>query len=215
MRFFKSWLIPLALFALLLGGPAVPTAHAAAPDNGAHHEGDDGHAKDDQPSVLQLNPGEAVWNLIVFAVLLALLAKFVLPAVRDGLNAREQKLRGDLTAAEQAKADAEQAMEGYKSELADARKEAQAIVAEARTAAQQAANADKAKIEGEMQQMKENAKKDIAAAREQALADIYTQAATLSTSIAGKILRREINADDQQALVNESVEQFKSSATSN
>ena len=59
------------------------------------------------------------------------------------------------------------------------------------------------------------AQRDIASAKEQALADIYSQAASLSTEIAGKILGREISADDQQSLVNASVEQFKQSASSN
>lgn len=209
MRFLKS--TPLAV----LFGSTLSLALVSAPAAFAAAEGDAGHKSEANLNPLQFHFGEAFWNLLVFLLLLALLAKFVLPAIRDGLNAREQKLRGDLLAAEKARSDAEQSMDDYKSQLAEARKEAQSIVAEARTAAQQAANADKAKIEADMQKMKENAKRDIAAAREQAMADIYTQAAELSTSIAGKILRREINAQDQQSLVDESVQQFKGTASSN
>ena len=221
MRFLKSILLATLVFGAVLSlSPALSPALAADPPAGeVHAEGDgakDGHGKHEANlNPLQFHFGEAFWNLAVFLVLLGVLAKFVFPAIRDGLNAREQKLKGDLEAAEQAKADAQKSLDEYKAQLADARKEAQAIVAEARAAAQQAANADKAKIEAEMMQMKDNAKRDIAAAREQAMSDIYAQAAGLSTSIAGKILRREISADDQQALVNESVEQFKGSASSN
>lgn len=223
MRFLKfppfgRLALGLLLSLVLVSAPSGFAADPAHPADDSHLEGvaDGDHgAHEASGSPLQMDIGEAVWNLIVFVVLLALLAKFVLPAIRSGLNAREQKLRGDLQAAEQAKADAEKSMDDYKTQLAEARKEAQSIVTEARTAAQQAANADKAKIEAEMLQMKDNAKRDIAAAHEQAMTDIYAQAAGLSTSIAGKILRREISADDQQSLVNESVEQFKNSASSN
>ena len=47
------------------------------------------------------------------------------------------------------------------------------------------------------------------AAKHQAVAEIHDYAATLGTSIAEKILRRNLNADDQRDLVNSSVEQLK------
>jgi F-type H+-transporting ATPase subunit b len=56
---------------------------------------------------------------------------------------------------------------------------------------------------------KERAVKDIEAARHQALQQIYAEAATLSTSIAEKILRRNLNPDDQRDLVNQSLEQLQ------
>lgn len=170
---------------------------------------------DPKEQLFSKDPFSYIWNLLMFLILLGVLWKFVWPKILGGLQAREEKQLGDLEAAEKARAEAESALEEYKAQLAEARKEAQSIVAEAREAAQQSANADKAKIEAEVAALKENAQRDIASAREQALADIYAQAASLSTAIAGKILGREINADDQQSLVNESVEQFKQNASSN
>ncbi|MEO0515069.1 MAG: F0F1 ATP synthase subunit B [Planctomycetota bacterium] len=172
----------------------------------------DGDPKD---QLFSRDPFSYIWNLLMFLILLGVLWKFVWPKILGGLKAREEKQLGDLDAAEKARTEAQASLDEYKSQLAEARKEAQTIVAEARDAAQQAANADRAKIEAEVAQLKENAQRDIASAREQALADIYAQAASLSTEIAGKILGREINAEDQQGLVTESVEQFKQSASSN
>ena len=50
---------------------------------------------------------------------------------------------------------------------------------------------------------------EIETARKQAIQQIYTEAANLSTSIAEKILRRNLNADDQRDLVNRSLEQLQ------
>ena len=61
----------------------------------------------------------------------------------------------------------------------------------------------------EAEEIKERASRDIDAARKAALADIYAQAAELSTTIASKILRRNLNPDDQRELVNSSLEQFQ------
>lgn len=172
-------------------------------------------AGDPKEQLFSKDPFSYIWNLLMFLILLGVLWTVVWPKILGGLQAREDKQLADLNAAEKARSEAEASLTEYKEQLAEARKEAQSIVAEARTTAQQAANADRAKVEAEITALKENAQRDIASAREQALADIYTQAAGLSTEIAGKILGREINADDQQGLVNESVEQFKQSASSN
>ncbi|MEM9883584.1 MAG: F0F1 ATP synthase subunit B [Planctomycetota bacterium] len=170
---------------------------------------------DPKTQLFSRDPFSYVWNLLMFLILLGVLWVFVWPKILGGLQAREQKQLGDLEAAESARSEAEASLAEYKAQLAEARKEAQAIVAEARTAAQQAANADRAKIEAEVASLKDNAQRDIAAAKEQALAEIYGQAATLSTTIAGKILGREVSADDQRQLIDESVEQFKQTAARN
>jgi F-type H+-transporting ATPase subunit b len=170
---------------------------------------------DPKDHLFSRDPFSYIWNLLMFLVLLGVLWKFVWPKILGGLQAREQKQLGDLDAAERARAEAEASLAEYKAQLAEARKESQSIVAEARTAATEAANADRAKIESEVARMKESAERDIAAAKQQALADIYAQAAELSTTIAGKILGREISADEQQDLVHESVEQFKQKAARN
>ena len=191
---------------------AAETAHDSH-DASVHHDGHPvGPAKD------QLFASDAfsyIWNLLMFLILLGVLWAFVWPKILNGLQAREQKQLSDLDAAEKARHEAQASLTEYKAQLAEARKEAQSIVAEARTAATQAANADRAKIEAEIAQMKANAQRDIASARQQALADIYQQAASLSTTIAGKILHREISADDQQDLINQSVQQFQQSAENN
>ena len=188
---------------------AADTPHDAS----VHHEGHPvGEAKD------QLFASDAfsyIWNLLMFLILLGVLWAFVWPKILNGLQARENKQLGDLEAAESARNEAQASLTEYKAQLAEARKEAQSIVAEARTAATQAANADRAKIEAEIAQMKANAQRDIASAKQQALADIYRQTASLSTTIAGKILNREISADDQQDLINQSVQQFQQTAENN
>lgn len=198
----------LLVAALVLGADASPAWAASPGDAGASH----GDPKD---HLFSSDAFSYIWNLLMFLVLLGVLWVFVWPKILAGLQAREQKQLGDLDAAQSARAEAEASLTEYKAQLAEARKEAQSIVAEARTAATQAANADRSRIEAEIGQMKVNAQRDIASAKEQALADIYTQAAELSTTIAGKILHREVTAEDQQALINQSVDQFKASAARN
>lgn len=213
MRLLKTKLLPLLLMLGLLGLAAAPTvAHAAADDHAEAHSTEDGHGHDhgekkkNSVNPLDLKTGEAFWNLLVFLIVLAILAKFVFPVIRDGLKAREEKLEGDLTAAEQARAEAEASLDEYKSKIAEAQKEAQKVVEEAKKAAEQVASKVKADAESEIIKMRERAESEIASAKDAALNEVYAQTAELSTQIAGRILKREISSADQQALVTESLE---------
>ncbi len=207
MRLFTSKLLPLLLMLGLLGFAAAPTVTHAAESPDEVQATDDGHGdkKAEKKGPLNLVYGEAIWNLIIFLIVLGILAKFVFPAIRDGLKAREEKLEGDLTAAEQAKAEAEASVEEYKAKIAEAQKEAQAVIDEAKKTAEQVAMKLKSDAEADIVKMKERAEAEITSAKDAALSEVYAQTAELSTQIAGRILKREINAADQQQLVSDSL----------
>ena len=210
--------MPRVLAALLLALTALlsPVALAASDDavhaSDTHVEtaGDDAHR-----ALMDVVWTEMLFTVIVFVIFATVLGLVVWPKILGGLQAREDKQRHDLESAEKAKTEAAATLAEYKSQLAEARKESQTIVADARTAAQQAGNAEKARIEAEIAQMRQSATAEIASAKEAALADIYAQSAELSTAIASKILQREINPADQQQLVSESLAQFKANSDRN
>ncbi|MFK7788745.1 MAG: F0F1 ATP synthase subunit B [Phycisphaeraceae bacterium] len=213
MRLFTSKLMPLLLMLGLLSFAAVPSVAFAADDHadGAHATEDGKDHKAEKVGPLNLVYGEAIWNLLVFTILLAVLAKFVFPVIRDGLKAREAKLEGDLTAAEKAKADAEASVAEYKLKIAEAQKEAQVVIDEAKKSAEQVAAKIKSETETEIGKMKERAQAEIASAKDAALGEVYAQTAELSTQIASRILKREINASDQQQLVSDSLAELTKS----
>ncbi|MEM6257701.1 MAG: F0F1 ATP synthase subunit B [Planctomycetota bacterium] len=213
MRLFTTKLLPMLLMLGLLGLATAPTLAHAADDHDQTHAAEDDHGEKKKNSVnpLDLKVGEAFWNLLVFLIVLGILAKFVFPVIRDGLKAREAKLEGDLTAAEKAKAEAEASVAEYKSKIAEAQKEAQAVIEEAKKSAEQVAAKVKSDAEAEIVKMKERAEAEITSAKDAALSEVYAQTAELSTQIAGRILKREINAADQQQLVSDSLAELTKS----
>jgi F-type H+-transporting ATPase subunit b len=56
--------------------------------------------------------------------------------------------------------------------------------------------------------MKHRATQDLQTAKRAAITELHAEAATLAAQIAAKILQREISADDQQRLVDESLEEL-------
>lgn len=212
MRLFTSKLLPLLLMLGLMGFAVAPTVTYAADAPDQAHATEDGHdEKAEKKGPLNLVYGEAIWNLVIFLIVLALLGKFVFPVIRDGLKAREAKLEGDLSAAEQAKADAQASVAEYKAKIAEAQKEAQVVIDQAKKSAEQVAMKVKSDTESEIMKMKERAQAEIASAKDAALSEVYAQTAELSTQIASRILKREINAQDQQQLVSDSLAELTKS----
>lgn len=206
-------------FAMLLGIATVPALAASAehattkttqPAAAAVHHGDaEGeHEKSDiiPPATLSTF-NTAVWVLIIFGIVLAILYPTAWKNVLAGLKAREQRIRGDIAAAEAARAKAEANLKEYNNQLATAEQRVREMIASATADGERMAAQIRARGETEANDVKDRATKEIEAAKKQALTEIYDQTATLATSVAEKILRRSLNADDQRDLVTRSLEQ--------
>jgi F-type H+-transporting ATPase subunit b len=148
-------------------------------------------------------------TLFVFCLVMAVLALKVWPTIVQGLKDRENKIREEIESAELARKQAKDALEQYQQSLQQARAEATKMIEQ--TKAQQAALAAdlKARADAEVAQLRERAVRDIEAAKRAAVAEIYGEAANLASAMAGKILRRQINVDDQKALVEETLGQLQ------
>ncbi len=173
---------------------------------------DDAHSAAAQTGAIASLPqgiATAITALVVFAIVFAVLSIKVWPVISKGLDDRSAKIRSEIEAAELAQQQARDALRQYEKSLAQARAEAQKMLDDAKLQ-QQAISADlKAKADIDLNAMRERAKRDIDAAKRAAIAEIYTEASSMATSIASKILQREIRPQDQQRLVDESLAQFQ------
>ena len=153
------------------------------------------------PSLITPAIPELIWGGIAFAVVAFALMKFAFPALRKSLKAREEKIRGDLEAAETAKHDAEEERARFEAQLADARGEANRIIEEARVAAEQVRQDLIAKAEAEAAEVRARAQEDIRLAEERALSDLQHRVADISIELAEKIVQRNLDRDAQRDLV--------------
>lgn len=151
-----------------------------------------------------------ITGIVVFLIVLVVLAKTVWPKIAAGLDEREEKIRQEIAAAEAARKQAKDALAEYEANLADARAQANTMLEETKAQQVRLAADLKASAQRDADQLRDKAMRDIEVARKAALSDIYTQAGTLATSIASKILQRELNPDDQQRLVDESLSELQS-----
>jgi F-type H+-transporting ATPase subunit b len=78
-------------------------------------------------------------------------------------------------------------------------------LAQAKLDAVKVADTIRAQAEAESTALKDRTVREIDAAKQQALSEINIHAAALGTAVARKILQRDVTADDQQRLVDESL----------
>jgi F-type H+-transporting ATPase subunit b len=203
---FKKLLI-LALLALSICW-APRLAQAAEPEHGG------AAAKTEEASgehpLIDLTVSNAIWTLILFIILLAVLYPTAWKQVLAGLKAREQRIRNDIAEAEAARAKAEATLKEYNAQLAKAEDRAREILGKATTDAENLATQIRQRAQKDSEETKDRATRDIEEAKNRALAEIYEQTASLATNVAEKILRRNLNPEDQRDLVAQSLDQLQS-----
>ncbi len=149
--------------------------------------------------------GNAIWTLVIFGLVVAVLGKFAWGPILKGLQSREDFIHKSLADAKADREAAEARLKEYSDKLTTARAEATAIVEEARRDAEVVKRKleEDARIEGV--KLIERAKREIALAKDTAIKELYTTAATLATSAASQIVRKELNPKDHERLIQDSI----------
>ncbi len=155
---------------------------------------------------------QAIAAAIVFGLTIVILKKMAWGPILQGLVDRENKIKADLQQADNAARQATATLEQYRKQLAESHAEARRIIEQGRADAEKLAAQLQQQAEADINGMRVRAQAEIANAREQAVAELYNQAANLATTVAGKILQRELNPADQQRLVEESLATLQKSA---
>jgi F-type H+-transporting ATPase subunit b len=162
------------------------------------------------PELIKLDALPAATAIVVFLLAFAFLAIFVWPKIVKGLDDRNNKILGEIRAAEAAQAKAKAAQAEFEKRLEEARAEADRTVRAARAEAERQAEELRATAAKELEDMKNRATQELEGAKRAAISEIHAMAAGLATTVAGKILKREIQPGDQKRLVEESLSELSS-----
>lgn len=130
---------------------------------------------------------QLVWLAITFGVLYLLMAKIGLPRVGGLIEARRNRIDGDLTQAAQLKAEAETVMAAYQQALATARAQAQTAVKETTDRLAAEAAERQRQLGASLAQQTAEAERRIAAAKQRALSEMQQIAVEVGRSVAEKV----------------------------
>ncbi|MBR3157496.1 MAG: F0F1 ATP synthase subunit B [Atopobiaceae bacterium] len=150
--------------------------------------------------ILIPKPAEFIPALIAFLAIWLILAKLAWPMIIKTLDAREEKIAGDINAAEQTRADAETTAKEAQDSLAAAHREALDIIA----AAKREGEDERAKIIAEAQTSANGiiakAHEAVENEREKAMIQLSGQVVDLSVEIASKIIGDALDETEQRHL---------------
>lgn len=145
------------------------------------------------------------WEIISFAILLFILAKYAFPPILQTLDERERKIRDSIESAERRSAEAEQRMAEYEAKMKASRKEAEEMILQAKARAQQMKEENERQLSADAERIKTAATREIEQERRKALDDVRRYAGELALQVAGKVLERSLTDADHKRLADESL----------
>jgi len=154
--------------------------------------------------------GTFIVVLLAFIVVLGVIAKFVLPPLNAALTERQEQIRGELAAADQAKADAEEADATRRAELEQARAQAREIVAQANATAERTKADAVTEAQAIHDRIVASADAEVAVARQAAVEEVTAKVGVIVLAAAERVIGREINAGDHQDLIDEAIAAVRS-----
>lgn len=150
--------------------------------------------------------GTFVVELVAFLVVLAIMAKYILPPLNKMLRERQEGIRAELEAADVAKADAAAADDERRAALEEARHQAREIVAQANRTAEQVGIDAQARGQSEYDRMLAAAEAEVRLARQRALEDAAARLGELVVDVVERVIGREIDAEAHRDLIGEAVQ---------
>jgi F-type H+-transporting ATPase subunit b len=190
-----------------------PPAEAGAPAQTPAAAGE--HAAQESPNPMKPEPGVAIWTVFVFAGLLFVLGKFAWKPLIHALHERERHLEHVLTETERARNESEANLAEHRKLMVRASDEVRGILEKARHEAQTAADQIVKQAQGEAEQAKQRAARDIAAARDGALAEIWEKTADMAVTVAGRVLAKELSEPEQRRLLDVAIQELPAAPGSN
>ncbi len=156
--------------------------------------------------------GQAIFTVVIFLVLLAVLGKWAWKPILQQLQQREKGIEDAIARAEKRETEAATVLKDYQLQLESVQLEARELLDQARREA--AENGEKVlqAAQEEARKSADSAREAIEQARQEALRELHDHTAQLAVDVAGQVLRKQLSPDDHQRLVRESLEEIRTQA---
>ena len=144
-----------------------------------------------------------IFQICNLLILLALVRKFLWKRVMAVLDARKQEVDDLYDAAGKDRDEAAQLKQEYTARMAGAREEADKLVRNAVDTAHNRGDAIVKEAQSEAAHLKQKAENEIEQEKRKAYSELMGEISGRAADIAGRMVEREINADDHRELVEE------------
>lgn len=152
-----------------------------------------------------------ILTLVSVFILYLILKKFLYTPVTNFLEARKEKIQGDINEAKALKIEAENLKSYYESKISEVKLEAQEIIDNSRQRGNEIKDNILEEARQEAQKIVDRARRDIVREREKAYEDIKKSTVEMAILIASKIMEENITLENQESLIDKFIYEVGSS----
>ncbi|OZM73831.1 F0F1 ATP synthase subunit B [Amycolatopsis antarctica] len=143
-------------------------------------------------------PSELILGFVAFGLLLFVLWKFVVPRFEKLYTERAETIEGGIKKAEQAQAEAQEALEQYRAQLAEARSEAAKIRDDARLEAEQIKDELRSEAQEESRRIVAQGEAALQAQKAQIVAELRSELGRNSIELASRIVGESLEDETRR-----------------
>jgi F-type H+-transporting ATPase subunit b len=147
-----------------------------------------------------LVPNGTFWvELIAFAIIVFVLARYVIPPINKAMTERQNAIRKEFADLDERQAEARRAEQEFRDQLADAKHEAARIREEAREQGAGIIADMRRQAQEEADRILRHARAQLDAERSQAVQSLRMEVGTMATELAGRIVGESLEDDERRA----------------
>jgi F-type H+-transporting ATPase subunit b len=170
-------------------------------------------AAEESPGLMTVAYDLTIWSIVIFILLFVVLRKYAWAPILEGLQKREHSIESAIEEAKKVREEMAKQQAEFQRQLADANQQIPKLLEEARRAAEHLKEEMRTQAAADINTERQRLRREIEVARDQALQDIWTQAANLATVISAQVIRRSLGAEDHRRLVDEALSEIQALAS--
>lgn len=147
--------------------------------------------------------GNTLVTLVAFLLLFALLKRVAWKPLMNMLDQREQTINADIDKAETARISAERQLAEVEQQLREARNKANETLTRAQAEGNELQKSIVNEAKEDARRIRKQAEKEVDLEQKKAFAKLRSEISEMSISIAASIIGKELNAEDQDRLIEE------------
>ena len=159
-------------------------------------------------SFIGIDPWTALFTLLNFLAVFFVGKKFLWKPVMKIIQDRQKEIDDMYAEADTSRTNAKALEEEYKEKLSNATETSERIVKEAVARGQSREEEIIRQANQEASHILEKASRDIALEKKKAINDAKNEISGLAVAIAGKVMERQINEDDQKELIDRFIDEL-------
>ena len=152
-------------------------------------------------SLVAVNPVTLIAQICNLFIQLVVFKKFFWDKILNILDQRREAADKEITDAQAAHAEADAIKATYEQNMKDAKEKAEGILMSAQKTATLRSEEIISQAQQQAAQIKSKASSDIEMEKKKAINDAKNEISDLAMAIAGKVVERELNTNDQSALI--------------